>query len=83
MLEDLGKVQPVLDWDLVIACYNIVRMGTKTDGQIYELGGPFQYEQKELMEFLANVLGHRPLFYKMTYDDMMRIHHSPNSHFEV
>jgi len=35
------------------------------------------------MEYFSNVLNHRPKFIKFTYDDFMKLHHSPNSNWEV
>lgn len=35
------------------------------------------------MEFLSNVLNHRPKYVKFTYDDFMKLYLAPNSHWEV
>jgi nucleoside-diphosphate-sugar epimerase len=83
MLNDGGvKRQPVLDIDVCLGVHNALQM-EESKGQIYELGGPQVYEIKELMEYLSNVLNHRPKYIKFSYDDFMKLYHSPNSNFEV
>jgi hypothetical protein len=54
----------------------------ESKGQIYELGGSHKYTIRELMEFLANQLCHRPRYINYSYEDLMKLHLSPNFNFE-
>lgn len=76
------KRQPVLDYDVCLAVHNCVQM-EETRGQIFELGGSHTYTYRELMEFLANTLNHRPKYIRLKYNDFMKMSLAPNSHFEV
>ena len=51
-------------------------------GQTYELGSLHQYTSKELMEYLSNVMNHRPRYISYSYEDFMKLHLSPNWNFE-
>lgn len=74
--------QPVIDLDVCQAVHNAIQM-EESKGETYELGGSQVYTIKELMEYFANVLNHRPRFISHSYEDFMRIHLSPNWNFEV
>lgn len=74
--------QPVIDYDVCLAVHNMLQL-EESKGAIYELGGPHNYTLKELMEYIANVLNHRPVFIPMTYDECMKIVYAPNAFFEV
>jgi hypothetical protein len=73
--------QPIIDMDIVSAIHNIISLN-ESKGQIYELGGPHKYTIKELMEYLANALTHRPRYINYSYEDFMKLHLSPNLNFE-
>jgi len=83
MLIDGGRVkkQPVAVNDIYQAVERIIHL-EESKGQIYELGGSQVYSLKELLEFYANNVNHRPFFLDMSYDDFMRMYLSPNSNFE-
>jgi nucleoside-diphosphate-sugar epimerase len=83
LLLDDGKYlrQPVLDWDISQAVYNILQLNNSI-GQTYELGGNHKYTMKELLEFFSNSLRHRPRFVPVTYEDFMKLSLSPNWNFE-
>lgn len=74
--------QPVLDYDVCLAVHNAMQL-EESKGSIYELGGPHNYKIKELMEFLSNILNHRPKYINLSYDDCMKIVLGPNAYFEV
>ena len=74
--------QPVIDYDICLAIHNALQL-EESKGAIYELGGPHNYRIKKLMEYLANVLNHRPKYINISYDACMKIVLAPNSYFEV
>ena len=74
--------QPVLDYDVCLAVHNMLQL-EESKGQIYELGGPHSYRLKELFEYIANILNHRPKYINLSYDECMKIVYGPNSYFEV
>jgi nucleoside-diphosphate-sugar epimerase len=76
------KRQPVLDLDIALGVFNMILM-EETKGNIYELGGPHTYRMKELMEYLGNILKHRPKYIELTYDECMKYILGPNKNFEV
>lgn len=76
------KRQPVVDLDVIQSVFNVLQM-EETRGHIYELGGSQIYTMKELLEFFANVLSHRPRFIDYSYEDFMKLYLSPNWNFEV
>lgn len=80
---DEGKSlrQPVVDFDICLAVQNMLKL-PESIGQTYELGGTHQYTNKELIEFLSNVMCHRPRYISYSYEDMMKLHLSPNWNFE-
>lgn len=77
-----SKRQPVLDYDVCLAVHNAIQMD-ETRGQIYELGGPHVYTHKELFEYLANNLNHRPKYISLKFKDFMELYLAPNSYWEV
>lgn len=83
LMLDNGKClrQPVLDHDICTAVRNMLQL-PESRGQIYELGGLHQYNMKELLEFVSNVMSHRPRYISYSYEDFMKLHLSPNWNFE-
>ena len=84
LLVDEGKnlIQPVLDNDICQAIINILQL-SESKGETYELGGSHQYTFKEMLEYVANSLLHRPKYINYSYNDFMKLYLSPNYNFEV
>lgn len=49
----LAKKQPILVFDVVEAIVNSIKLDN-AQGRTFELGGPFQYTQKEILELMMN-----------------------------
>jgi len=83
LLLDDGRCirQPVLDWDISQAVFNILQLNDSI-GQTYELGGTHSYTMRELMEFFSNSLRHRPRYVSVSYEEFMKTTLSPNWNFE-
>lgn len=59
-----------------MAVHNMVLL-EDSKGSTYELGSTHSYTTKELLEFIANNLNHRPNFVKYSYEDFMKLYMAP------
>lgn len=63
----LAKKQPVLVEDVVEAIMNALKLDS-ANGRTFELGGPFQYTQKELLEIMMNAMARDFRIFKFNKD---------------